>query len=76
MASLKWRQNGGSAWVKDPCFCYTPRIDHPEDVLSEDEPVFQDDQEDWVGFRVDRTDFPEDHSSKHLGMYYFYFRVE
>ena len=46
------------------------RIEPPEDVLSDDEPVFQDDQTKWVGVRVDRTEFPEADTAQYFGEYY------
>ena len=67
-ASTKWRQNNG-AWVKDPCYCMTTNIEHPEDVLTDDEPVFEEDQSEWIGERVNRTDFPETNASSYFGQF-------
>ena len=69
-ASLKWRQVGGQR-VKDPCYCVTTHIPHPEDVFSEDEPVFTEDQEKWIGTRVDRSGFPEEELAKFFGQFFF-----
>ena len=65
-ASLRWRQNGGATWIKDPCYYMTTKFEYPEDVLSDDEPVFQDGQEKWIGVRIDRTVIP-DFASEILG---------
>ena len=44
----------------------TTKFEYPEDVLSDDEPVFQDGQEKWIGVRIDRTVIP-DFASEILG---------
>lgn len=66
-ASLKWRQLAGGQRVKDPCFCVTTTITHPDDVYSEDEPVFSEDQEKWVGQRVNRTEYPDRDLAQYFG---------
>ena len=45
----------------------TTKIKHPEDVLSDDEPVFDEGQEKWIGVRVNRTEFPEDNAARYFG---------
>ena len=65
-ASLKWRQNGGQ-WRKDPCYCITTRIERPEDVLSDEEPLLTEDQSKWAGRRVERTEFPDQDASQYFG---------
>ena len=51
----------------------TTRITHPEDVESDDEPVFDDGQDKWIGFRVDRTEFPEADTDKIFGKIHLFY---
>ena len=45
----------------------TTRIERPDDVLSDEEPILGPDQTKWAGTRVERTEFPDQNASQFFG---------
>ena len=67
-ASLRWR-SGAGRYYNDPCYCFTTTHNHPEDVCSDDEPIFELDQRKWIGEKVIREEMPRSESAALLSKY-------